>query len=170
MIRLSLLTIALFSSMSVNAAYVLRMPMEQNLGGHLQNNSIVFLGNNSAEPKQPEKPVEDTSITINSTYQKVNDYTETFSIGLYANAGDAKPFASQLASKNGNALNNQFTVNVQDIETLLSAKTITVNGVTCNVDIRRDPGAGISRSVGCSNIVAITASNVGSSLSVKINK
>lgn len=94
MIKLSILTIALFSAMSANAAYVVKIPMEQNLGGHLQNSSIVFVGNTPAEPEQPESPVEDKSITINSTFQKLTDYPETFSIGLYANAGDTKPFAS----------------------------------------------------------------------------
>lgn len=46
MIRLSLLTIALFSTISVQAAYVIKMPIEQNRGGHLQDNSIAFVGGN----------------------------------------------------------------------------------------------------------------------------
>jgi len=69
MIKLSLLTIALFASMSANAAYVIKIPMEQNLGGHMQDNSIAFVGKNGGgsnppvtpdpkpeEPAQPEEP------------------------------------------------------------------------------------------------------------------
>lgn len=44
MIKLSLLTIALFASMSANAAYVIKIPMEQNLGGSLPTSSIAFVG------------------------------------------------------------------------------------------------------------------------------
>lgn len=44
MIRFSLLTIALFASMSVNAAYVIRMPLEQSLSGSLPDHSIKFIG------------------------------------------------------------------------------------------------------------------------------
>ncbi|MFJ4545818.1 hypothetical protein ACIP1X_19745 [Pseudomonas sp. NPDC088885] len=60
MIRLSLLTIALFSSISVQAAYVIKVPMEQNRGGPLQNNSIAFVsgnvgnGGNGSNPTTPE--------------------------------------------------------------------------------------------------------------------
>lgn len=172
MIKLSLLAIAFFASTSVHAAYVIRMPLEESLNGSLPDHSILFVGNTTQpEPEpEPEKPVEDKSISITSNYQKTTDYSQTFSIGLYATSGDSKPFASQLTSKNGDALNNQFTVNVPDDETLNGAKSITVNGVTCNVDIRRNPGGPLSRSIGCSNLIAITASNVGSSLIVKINK
>ena len=42
--RLSLLTIALFASMSVNAAYVIRMPLERRLSGSLPDHSIKFVG------------------------------------------------------------------------------------------------------------------------------
>lgn len=71
MIKLSLLTIALFSAMSVQAAYVIKIPMEQNLNGPLPVSSIAFVGGNGAgstspvtpepenkpeEPAQPEKP------------------------------------------------------------------------------------------------------------------
>ncbi|WP_454864026.1 hypothetical protein [Pseudomonas hormoni] len=42
--RLSLLTISLFASMSVNAAYVIRMPLEQSLSGSLPDHSIKFSG------------------------------------------------------------------------------------------------------------------------------
>lgn len=44
MIRLSLLTIALFSSISVQAAYTLRMPLENKLGGSLPDNSLSWVG------------------------------------------------------------------------------------------------------------------------------
>ena len=40
----SLLTIAIFASMSANAAYVIRMPLEQSLGGSLPNHSIKLGG------------------------------------------------------------------------------------------------------------------------------
>lgn len=71
MIKLSLLTIALFASMSANAAYVIKIPMEQNLNGPLPVNSIAFVGGNGGgstapvtpepepkpeEPAQPEEP------------------------------------------------------------------------------------------------------------------
>ncbi|UZS72943.1 hypothetical protein OQB66_00955 [Pseudomonas syringae] len=56
MIKLSLLTIALFSSISVQAAYVIKMPMEQNQGGHLQNNSIAFVGANGGGSTAPVTP------------------------------------------------------------------------------------------------------------------
>jgi hypothetical protein len=71
MIKLSLLTIALFSAMSVQAAYVIKIPMEQNLNGPLPVSSIAFVGGNGGgstspvtpepetkpeEPAQPEKP------------------------------------------------------------------------------------------------------------------
>lgn len=55
MIRLSLLTIALFAS-TVQAAYVINVPMEQNRGGHLQNNSIAFVGANGGGSTAPETP------------------------------------------------------------------------------------------------------------------
>ena len=42
--RLSLLIIAIFASMSVNAAYVIRMPLEQSLGGSLPDHSIKLGG------------------------------------------------------------------------------------------------------------------------------
>lgn len=70
MIKLSLLTIALFASMSANAAYVIKIPMEQNLGGHLQQNSIAFVGGIGGgsnppvtpepepKPEEPAKPEE----------------------------------------------------------------------------------------------------------------
>lgn len=75
MIRLSLLIIALFSSISVQAAYVIKMPMEQNQGGHLQNNSIAFVGANGGgstppvtpdpKPEEPEvKPEEPTRESV----------------------------------------------------------------------------------------------------------
>lgn len=57
MIKLSLLTIALFSSISVQAAYVIKMPLEQKLGGHMQDNSIAFvggIGSGSTPPVTPE--------------------------------------------------------------------------------------------------------------------
>lgn len=44
MIKLSLLTIALFASMSANAAYQLRIPLEQSLNGSLPDHSIKFSG------------------------------------------------------------------------------------------------------------------------------
>lgn len=44
MIRLSLLTIALLSSMSVNAAYTLRIPLENKLGGALPDNTLSWIG------------------------------------------------------------------------------------------------------------------------------
>lgn len=65
MIRLSLLTIALFSSISVQAAYVIKVPMEQNRGGSLPINSIAFVsgnvdnGGNGSNPTTPDpKPEE----------------------------------------------------------------------------------------------------------------
>ena len=62
MIKLSLLTIALFSAMSVQAAYVVKIPMEQNLGGSLPVNSIAFvggIGGGSTTPATPDpKPEE----------------------------------------------------------------------------------------------------------------
>ncbi|MGY3325977.1 hypothetical protein [Pseudomonas sp. TE3911] len=62
MIKLSLLTIALFSSISVQAAYVIKIPMEQNLGGSLPTSSIAFvggIGGGSASPVTPDpKPEE----------------------------------------------------------------------------------------------------------------
>lgn len=42
--RLTILTIAIFASMSANAAYVIRMPLEQSLGGSLPDHSIKFGG------------------------------------------------------------------------------------------------------------------------------
>ncbi|HHJ1299331.1 TPA: hypothetical protein ABHN85_19710 [Pseudomonas sp. H2] len=57
MIKLSLLTIALFSSISIQAAYVIKMPLEQKLGGHMQDNSIAFvggIGSGSTPPVTPE--------------------------------------------------------------------------------------------------------------------
>ncbi|PKA70441.1 hypothetical protein ATI02_3346 [Pseudomonas baetica] len=65
MIRLSLLTIALFSSISVQAAYVIKVPMEQNRGGPLQNNSIAFVsgnvgnGGNGSNPTTPDPTPEE---------------------------------------------------------------------------------------------------------------
>jgi len=56
MIRLSLLTIAIFGSMSVQAAYVINVPMEQNRGGHLQNNSIAFVSGNGGNGSNPTTP------------------------------------------------------------------------------------------------------------------
>lgn len=56
MIKLSLLTIALFSAMSVQAAYVIKIPMEQNLGGHLQHNSIAFVGGVGGGSTSPVTP------------------------------------------------------------------------------------------------------------------
>ncbi|MCS3417141.1 hypothetical protein M2399_002589 [Pseudomonas sp. BIGb0450] len=44
MIRLSLLTIAIFASMSANAAYQLRYPLEEKLGGSLPDNSLTWVG------------------------------------------------------------------------------------------------------------------------------
>ncbi|WP_135499881.1 hypothetical protein [Pseudomonas citronellolis] len=62
MIKLSLLTIALFSSISVQAAYVIKIPMEQNLGGSLPTSSIAFvggIGGGSTSPVTPDpKPEE----------------------------------------------------------------------------------------------------------------
>lgn len=57
MIKLSLLTIALFSSISIQAAYVIKIPMEQNLGGSLPTSSIAFVGGvggGSTPPLTPE--------------------------------------------------------------------------------------------------------------------
>lgn len=54
--RLTILTIAILSSMSVQAAYVIEMPMEQNRGGHLQNNSIAFVGGNGGNGSNPTTP------------------------------------------------------------------------------------------------------------------
>lgn len=56
MIKLSLLTIALFASMSANAAYIIKMPMEQKLGGHMQDNSIAFVGKNGGGSNPPVTP------------------------------------------------------------------------------------------------------------------
>lgn len=77
MIRLSLLTIALFSSISVQAAYVIKVPMEQNRGGPLQNNSIAFVSGNAGnggngsnpttpdpKPEEPAKPEEPTRESV----------------------------------------------------------------------------------------------------------
>lgn len=44
MIKLSILTIALVASMSANAAYQLRIPLEQSLSGSLPDHSIKFSG------------------------------------------------------------------------------------------------------------------------------
>lgn len=69
MIKLSLLTIALFSSITANAAYIIKIPMEQKLGGSLPTSSIAFVSGNVGngsnpttpettleEPAKPEKP------------------------------------------------------------------------------------------------------------------
>lgn len=71
MIKLSLLTIALFSSISVQAAYVIKIPMEQKLGGHMQDNSIAFVGGIGGgsnppvtpdpKPEEPEQKPEEPS-------------------------------------------------------------------------------------------------------------
>lgn len=65
MIRLLLLTIALFSSISVQAAYVIKMPIEAKDGGSLPNNTISFVsgnvgnGGNGSNPTTPDpKPEE----------------------------------------------------------------------------------------------------------------
>ena len=46
MIKLSLLTVALFSSITANAAYIIKIPIEQKLGGSLPTSSIAFVGGN----------------------------------------------------------------------------------------------------------------------------
>ena len=56
MIKLSLLTIALFSAMSVQAAYVIKMPLEQNLGGSLPTSSIAFVSGNGGGSTPPVTP------------------------------------------------------------------------------------------------------------------
>lgn len=62
MIRLSLLTIALFSTLSANAAYVMKIPMEANSGGPLPTSSIAFVsgnGGNGSNPTTPETTPEE---------------------------------------------------------------------------------------------------------------
>lgn len=44
MIKLSLLTIALFASMSANAAFIVQIPLENKLGGSLSDNSLSWVG------------------------------------------------------------------------------------------------------------------------------
>lgn len=44
MIRLSILTIALFSTISVQAAYNMRIPLEKQSGGSLPDNSLSWIG------------------------------------------------------------------------------------------------------------------------------
>lgn len=65
MIKLSLLTIALFASMSANAAYKIYIPIEAKLGGSLPDNTLAWVGvpdggvvggGNGSNPTTPEEP------------------------------------------------------------------------------------------------------------------
>ena len=74
MIKLSILTIALFASMSANAAYKIYIPIEAKLGGSLPDNTLAWVGvpdggvvgggnggnggngSNPTTPEEPEKP------------------------------------------------------------------------------------------------------------------
>ena len=65
MIKLSILTIALFASMSANAAYKIYIPIEAKLGGSLPDNTLAWVGvpdggvvggGNGSNPTTPEEP------------------------------------------------------------------------------------------------------------------
>ncbi|MBJ2277918.1 hypothetical protein JFT58_06440 [Pseudomonas sp. MF6767] len=72
MIKISLLTIALFASMSANAAYKIYIPIEAKLGGSLPDNTLAWVGvpdggvvgggngSNPTTPEEPAKPEEPT--------------------------------------------------------------------------------------------------------------
>lgn len=55
--KLTILTIAIFASISANAAYVIRMPLEQSLGGYLPDHSIK-LGGVVEVPEVEKTPAE----------------------------------------------------------------------------------------------------------------
>jgi len=86
MIRLSLLTIALFASIPVQAAYVIKIPMEQNLGGSLPTSSIAFVNANAnggvstppitPDPKPEAKPERKLITTLN--FNTVSGETNLF--------------------------------------------------------------------------------------------
>lgn len=82
MIKLSLLTVALFSSITANAAYIIKIPMEQKLGGSLPTRSIAFVGGNvggstppvtpepEPKPEEPVRPEEPTRESVCITAKK----------------------------------------------------------------------------------------------------
>lgn len=123
MIRLSLLTIALFASMSVNAAYVIRMPLEQSLNGSLPDHSIKFSG--IVEVPEVEKtPAEICDERIQPTvnflasnypdvFYKSHEYSSMFSSFPTPHYKDACKLTLNLPkSKAASCLNNNYSESI----------------------------------------------------------
>lgn len=123
--RLSLLTIAIFASMSVNAAYVIRMPLEQSLGGSLPDHSIK-LGGVVEIPEVEKTPAELCDERIQPTvaflasnypdvFYKSHEYGSIFSALPTPHYKDGCKLTLNLPkSKASSCLNNNYAAAIGD--------------------------------------------------------
>ncbi|MDI1333226.1 hypothetical protein [Pseudomonas sp.] len=144
MIRLSLLTIALFSSISVQAAYTLRMPLENKLGGALPDNSLSWVGGTNGgavggdngsnpttpetkpeEPAKPEQPVDNEPKLLGSKNWIIE---ENLNIWLAGNPWGTEQFVQHTYF----AGEPWVQITIIDTGELMNTKKITVNGQACN--------------------------------------
>ncbi|HEJ4955358.1 hypothetical protein GHV81_04185 [Pseudomonas aeruginosa] len=118
--------VVMTAAFSVNADYMVKIPLEMLSGGALPNNSLVFVSTNTPDITPPEKNITFTiPANVNETYPNSDNICQASS---YSNGVEVTQFYYGGSCMNGH---NLFTVSMPRRANDLEVSQMRIMGITC---------------------------------------
>ncbi|MGU1237948.1 hypothetical protein ACSERQ_14900 [Pseudomonas aeruginosa] len=138
--------VAMTAAFSVNANYMVKIPLEIDGGGSLPNNSLVFVSTNTPDNTPPENNILFTiPANVNDIYTDSDNICQASS---YSNGVEITQFYYDGCWMNGY---NMFSISMPRRENDLEVSQLKILNITCTITNTLQNSTQIS--YGCNNIL-----------------